>query len=419
MNRRTIQGRKLSIGKNLTMLALFLHNSQWGEQIRGDERGFVEKAIQFKKAGIEVHAIEMAPSLQEQMGVRAYHSILIPRFPRLRGPFGDDRADRGTALLRFPLILIPLIISVVRAASKIKYDFIYLHNQDFEDIISGFVLQLLSRKKVILVYHMFDIREKEALWHGLKRRLSQRFNPMTVLFTIFILSLKGFAIRKTDLIIAVSHSVKDDLERYRHQFGVPVTGNGVDIEKFRPIRRRKLYDAVFLGRLHPQKGIDILLKAWKIVISRIPTAKLAIIGSENAPYPQQFKALSHDLRLDGTVEFRGFVADNEIAPIVSASKLFVLPTRYDGFANTIIEALACGIPGVISDIPALRENHSEVCLLVQPNDVEALAAEIVRLISDDTLRERLGRRARKHASKFRWEDVVSIESRSIRSTISD
>ena len=399
------------------MLALFLHHSHWGEQIRGDERGFIEKAREFRRVGIDVHDIEMSPSLQERMGVEAYHSIQIPRFPQLRGPLGDDRTRRASSILQFPRILIPLIISVVRAASKVKFDFIYLHNQDMEDLLTGFVLQLLSRKKVILIYHMFDAREKETVWAGLRRRYRQHFNPLSLIYSLTTDAMRNIAIERTNLIIAVSKAVRDDLAIYRGEFGVPVTGNGVDTEKFRPHKRKKIYDSVFLGRLHPQKGIDNLLKAWKIVVSRFPKAQLAIIGWENPPYPHQYQELSRSMDLEGNVEFKGFVKDHEIAPLLSASRLFVFPTRYDGFANTVTESLACGIPGVISDIPALRENHSEVCIFVKPNDIDGLAEAIIRMMSDDALRERLARKARKHASKFRWDEVVSLESRSIRSIL--
>ena len=399
------------------MLALFLHHSHWGEQIRGDERGFIEKAREFRQVGIDVHAIEMSPSLQEKMGVEAYHSIQIPRFPQLRGPLGDDRSRRASSMLQFPRILIPLIISVVRAASKVKYDFIYLHNQDMEDLLTGFVLKLLSRKKVVLIYHMFDERDKETVWEGFRRRFKQHFNPLSLIYSLAMDSIRNVAIKRTNLIIAVSRAVKDDLAIYRHEFSVPVTGNGVDTEKFRPHRVKKIYDSVFLGRLHPQKGVDNLLKAWKIVVSRFPKAQLAIIGWENPPHPHEYQELSRSLNLEGNVEFKGFVKDDEIAPLVSASKLFVFPTRYDGFANTVTESLACGIPGVISDIPALRENHAEVCLLVKPNDIDGLAEAIIRMMSDHTLRERLAKKARKHASKFRWEDVVNLENRSIRSIL--
>ena len=127
--------------------------------------------------------------------------------------------------------------------------------------------------------------------------------------------------------------------------------------------------------------------------------------------------MSRSLGLQENVEFKGFVQDRMIPEIVSASKIFIFPTRYDGFANSVTEALACGVPGVISDIPALRENHQDVCLFVNPGDVYGFADAITRLISDESLRNEFAKRARKHASRFRWEEVVRIEATRIRSVL--
>ena len=161
------------------MLALFIHNSRWGEQIRGDERGFVEKAREFRKIGIEVFAIEMPPSLQNTMHPDAYHSLLIPRLPVIKGPFGDFRSGRAKALLSYVNNLVILTVHVLKVASRTKFDFIYLHNQDVEDVIPGFVLKLLTRKKLILVHHLFQHRDQEGILDGLKRRLRYNFNPLT------------------------------------------------------------------------------------------------------------------------------------------------------------------------------------------------------------------------------------------------
>jgi len=160
------------------------------------------------------------------------------------------------------------------------------------------------------------------------------------------------------------------------------------------------------------KGLDVLVEAWR----RLGTdAILLIVGSgSDAPLLQQ--ALS-GIQPDRVIWVREFIHDRTLLRrYLTAADLYVLPSRREGFAVAPLEAMACGIPVVASDVPSMRDvlpaGESDGGVLVGRNDAAALAQAIQRLLSDPPLRIELGARARRrveHAFSF---DVVGPALRS-------
>jgi glycosyltransferase involved in cell wall biosynthesis len=181
-----------------------------------------------------------------------------------------------------------------------------------------------------------------------------------------------------------------------------VVPNGVDAEVFRPaaqdtVRASLLPDAdpaaplvVCVGRLCPQKGQDVLLRAWREVLRRVPGARLALVG--DGPHRRRLAAGAPE-----SVLFAGPVADT--VPWYQAADLVVLPSRWEGMALAPLEAMACGRPVVLTDVDGARESLppglASRCL-VPPRDPAALAAALAALLLDRPLRESLGRQGRRH-----------------------
>ncbi|MFC4496609.1 glycosyltransferase [Streptomyces ovatisporus] len=147
---------------------------------------------------------------------------------------------------------------------------------------------------------------------------------------------------------------------------------------------------VCVGRLCPQKGQRSLLRAWSRVTEHVPGAWLVLVGDG----PDR-AALE-----DGAPEqvlFAG--ASDVVSRWYAAADLTVLPSRWEGMALTPLEAMACGRPVVVTDVGGAREclppGQEDLCL-VPPDDPEALAASVTRLLRDDELRAHLGEAARKH-----------------------
>lgn len=147
---------------------------------------------------------------------------------------------------------------------------------------------------------------------------------------------------------------------------------------------------VCVGRLCPQKGQDVLVRAWESVRGRVPGARLVLVG--DGPDRDRLRALAPE-----PVLFAGAVADP--VPWYRAADLVVLPSRWEGMALAPLEAMACGRPVVLSDVDGARESLppdlAPHCL-VPPRDPAALADTVTALLLDPPLRASLGERGRRH-----------------------
>ncbi|MFF4898562.1 glycosyltransferase [Streptomyces sp. NPDC001068] len=181
-----------------------------------------------------------------------------------------------------------------------------------------------------------------------------------------------------------------------------VVPNGIDTDRFTPgaqdapgrsgpaTGRRPAPLVVCVGRLCPQKGQDVLLRAWPEVLRRVPDARLALVG--DGPDGAELRRTA-----PGSVEFTGAVAD--VGAWYRAADLVVLPSRWEGMALAPLEAMACGRPVLVTDVDGARESlppaYDARCL-VPPDRPDALAGAVTALLLDPGLRATLGDRGRRH-----------------------
>lgn len=170
---------------------------------------------------------------------------------------------------------------------------------------------------------------------------------------------------------------------------------------------------VAMGRLTRQKGFDLLLRAFARCASGHRGWSLVILGEgeERA----RLSALRDSLGLAGTVELPGQVENP--TEWLRRADLFVLPSRFEGFPNALLEAMALGLAAIAADCPsgpAEIVEHGRSGLLVPPEDVDALAAAMHRLMGDEEERRRLGSRAVEITRRYDpgrvtdlWERVIA------------
>jgi glycosyltransferase involved in cell wall biosynthesis len=174
---------------------------------------------------------------------------------------------------------------------------------------------------------------------------------------------------------------------------------------------------VTLGRLSHEKGIDMLFEAWATVGPQYPDWKLKVYGA--GPEEKRLRAQASALGLDpGILQGK----TNDIDAALSASSIYVLPSRQEGFPVAAMEAMAYGLPTVAFDCaPGIRELiDDEVSggLVVTPGNVPGLAAGLERLIKDRDLRVRLGEAGQQAVRRFspdsivdRWEALFKLLER--------
>ena len=162
-----------------------------------------------------------------------------------------------------------------------------------------------------------------------------------------------------------------------------------------------------VGRLVPQKGYDVLLKAMAIIRSARPEAKLVVLGE--GPLRGELMTMADRSGLSGCVQFMGF--QRNPYPFIANSSAFVMASRREGLPTVLIEALACGTPIVSTDCPTgPREilQGGECGLLVAPEDPQGLADAVLRVLSDPRLRQQLIEAGRRRARDFSVERAAAF-----------
>jgi len=166
------------------------------------------------------------------------------------------------------------------------------------------------------------------------------------------------------------------------------------------------YDGIYLGRLHPQKGLFDLVKIWKLVCEARPGSRLGVIGGGSEWWFGTLKEEIAKAGLTDNVDLLGFKQGLEKIGIMKASKCFVMPSHYESFGQVAVEAMACGLPVVAYDLPIFEEIFPEGMRKIPLEDVDAFAREVVRLLDDPALREADREVCAKVAAGFDWKAIA-------------
>jgi alpha-1,3-rhamnosyl/mannosyltransferase len=173
--------------------------------------------------------------------------------------------------------------------------------------------------------------------------------------------------------------------------------------------RRKLPEeyVLYLGSNKPHKNLVRLIEAWRIVTSsfQLPASCLIVAGVWDERYPE-VKLRAAELGLGDRVIFLGPVAESDLPALYSGATLFAFPSIYEGFGLPVLEAMACGVPVVCSNVSSLPEVAGAAALLVDPLDVDGLAAAIGRVLADGNLRAELRQKGVAQAARFTWEETA-------------
>lgn len=135
-----------------------------------------------------------------------------------------------------------------------------------------------------------------------------------------------------------------------------------------------------VGRLIPQKNYKNLLRAWSVVLDRVPEARLVIIG--DGALREDLKRLADALEIASFVTFAGEHPRDTVYALLHTIDMYVMPSRWEGFCNAVVEAMAAGNPVVSSDISTLREVVGEVATYVNPEEPNDIAHGIIEVLRE-------------------------------------
>ena len=230
------------------------------------------------------------------------------------------------------------------------------------------------------------------------------------------------ALRRADRVVVISDAVREDVRRFHPELDldrVVVVPNAVGeaylrrgsagADPYAAERARRRYGLperylLGVGHLEPRKNWDRLIQAYAMLQDRHPgrVPPLVVVGAETWNFRGIYRAREQE-RLRDSVIFTGFVEEEDLPEVYANAQAFAYPSLYEGFGIPVLEAMACGVPVLTSNTTALPEVAGDAALLVDPYDVEAIAAGLLRLVTDEALRTDLVERGRRNVARYGWD----------------
>lgn len=209
--------------------------------------------------------------------------------------------------------------------------------------------------------------------------------------------------------VTVSESSREEIQALGlGKAGISVVHPGVDVAEFsRILTPKSVHPTIlYLGRLKAYKSVNVLIQAFRIVLSERPEAHLVIAG--DGEEREHLKTLARELRLsDDQIRFVGHVDHTEKIKLLQESWMLVNPSFMEGWGIVAIEASACGTPVIASDVPGLRDSvqHESTGYLVEYGDVRGFADRILLVIRNKEIREGLANNGLAWAKNFDWQKM--------------
>ena len=227
---------------------------------------------------------------------------------------------------------------------------------------------------------------------------------------------------KADKIIAVSNSTKEDIKnifKYPAE-KIEVIHSGFDKRLFEQSKfsREKVLEKysigkdkkyiLFLGTIDPIKNITRLLRAYKIFRESYTKKnkkchyKLVLAGKKGW-LAKEYKQIAKDLGIFKEVIFPGYIIGDELVPLFKNADFFVMPSLYEGFGMTILEAFATETPAIVSNVSSIPEVAGKAAYLVNPLDVQSIAKAMIEMANNEKLKNKYRERGKEQLKNFNWE----------------
>ncbi len=350
--------------------------------------------------GAERQCLKLSKALiRIGVNVRVITFKLNPNWP-------EEETIDGVSIKRLPILApseinLPLLLSYF-CAIRNSYDIIHLHHANQVACVAAAIIKKIFHKPMIVKFSNSGIRFDFRLARENKRWPMRDMIIRSVLYA--------------DKIIAISNTIKSELEKEGVKPSKIVSiPNGVELAKtenieiVRKMRRRELglpINACIIlrvGTLAPKKGVSLLLESWKNIVKEHPDAFLLSVGGADIP-----EAISMQLReFKGRVKFLTNRIDG-VDPYYEAADIFVLPSFAEGLSNALMEAMAHGLPSVVTDVGGNSEivQNGKAGIVVRPGDPDSFAQAISKLIENPYMRREMSKEAKNIVAKFDISDIA-------------
>lgn len=359
------------------------HVTPYDLAVRGGVNASVVELV--RRQGALGHAVDLIGGASADRGD-------IPSFRRVRAQILSVPANGSVAALAIPLDPGPAS-ELERLVLDRAYDVLVVHEPALP---LGSAMLDVSRSANVGIMHAYS----ETI--GALARVVTAFTPLH--------GVGSYSpwLRKLDRRIAVSPAAEEFARTYL-EGSYSIVPNGIDVPGH--IARSESGSTVlFLGRPEPRKGLDVLLRAFRVIRREIPSARLVIAGDGTPEQWTAYRATAAAVGVDDAADFRGRVSEAEKRALFAAAAVYASPaTGGESQGVVLLEAMAQGTPVVASDIAGYRTviDTGRDGLLVPPSDPDALAVAVCRVLRDRTLAARLAEAARATVERtYDWNIVI-------------
>jgi len=230
-------------------------------------------------------------------------------------------------------------------------------------------------------------------------------------------SITSSTLKNVEKIITVSRATASDIKEI-FKVGdekIKVIHNGIDKRFFIAPRavqikknllkyRIKKDYILYLGQLEPRKNLTRLIGAFTELKRRYLKENFQlVIAGRSGWLAKEIRHIATETEYYEDIIFTGYVEPDDLTSIFGGAKLFVFPSIYEGFGMPVVEAMACQVPVVLSDTPALKEVAAGAGVFVNPYNISGLAEAMWKVLNNNSLRETLIKNGLERAHQFNWE----------------
>lgn len=372
--------------KNLNVFALAAH----GVGISGGDRIFIELSRRWsKKFPVNIYV--------------SHEGREMCRSQNLEGKNLEFKITHISSFLRksFVFNYITRIIEGVRLGLTLETEnkastYVYNASEFWMDALPCFLLKLRYPKITwIAPWYQTAPNPFSGYREGKKRDNVYRFKALQ--YWLVQLPIKPLISWVADKVIVNNEDEKKRFPKHTKSGNIIVLIGAVpltDIKNFISENKSESqkYDAVFQGRFHPQKGVLELVDIWKLVVAKLPNAKLGMIG--DGPLMEEMRRKIKELSLENNIDLFGYVFDGvEKYRLFASGKIVVHPAFYDSGGMASAEAMAFGLPCVGFNLKAYESYYPKGMIKVPVGDKEKFAKEVIKLLNDKNHYQKMSKEA--------------------------
>jgi len=219
----------------------------------------------------------------------------------------------------------------------------------------------------------------------------------------------GHMIKRSIKTIAISNFTKSEILKQINSSKkkIDVIYNGINSSIFNHLEIKRQKQLISVGPTYPHKNFERLILAYSYLPKSIQIEYPLIIVGGYKKYVRKLKVICHNLAIEESVIFKGYITLDELVQLYRTSTLFIYPSLYEGFGLPPLEAMACGCPCLISNSTSLPEICYNSVDYFDPLSIHDITSKILIMLNDEKIRLRLVPSGIRRAKSFSWEQTAS------------